>query len=300
MGILDRIKGLFGAASGQGDGELSRGPLGLAVGDGVGYYQERFTVTGLRRIEGEKVTVHHYVLVDGGGQRAVLAAEDGAEQKLALERVVQASVDWNADVLDKIADEPFRLHARGTRRCRSWNDGTTAHARSVAFRHYLDASGERIIALEDFNGVREIRVGEPVFEPELLLVRAGAVDEHVAGAVDEEDAAAEAAAQRSRGSPIAAALALSGMRADDVPLPSSSSAGGGAKPRRAGEDSVDSDPTAYDDDNWSDDSFGTEPAAAQPAQPKPARVEDFVDSEDDEWAAAALILREQTAAAHRA
>lgn len=136
MGILDRIKGLFGAGSGSGDDELSRGPLGLAVGDGVGYYQERFTVTGLRRIEGEKVTVHHYVLVDGGGQRAVLAAEDGPEQKLALERIVQASVDWNADVLDKIADEPFRIHARGTRRCRSWNDGTTAHARSVAFRHY--------------------------------------------------------------------------------------------------------------------------------------------------------------------
>lgn len=298
MGILDRIKGLFGAGSGCGDEELSRGPLGLAVGDGVGYYDERFTVTGLRRIEGEKVTVHHYVLVDGGGQRAVLAAEDGPEQKLALERVVQASVDWNADILDKIADEPFRIHARGTRRCRSWNDGTTAHARSVAFRHYLDASGERIIALEDFNGVREIRVGEPVFEPELLLVRAGAVDEHVAGAVDEEDAAAEAQAQRSRGSPIAAAMALSGMRADDVPLPSS----GATKPRRAGEDSVDSDPTAYDDDKWSDDAFGAEPAAAAaaPAPAKSTRVEDFVDSEDDEWAAAALILRQQTASAHRA
>jgi hypothetical protein len=285
MGILDTLKSIFGSGPAGVPEQQMRGPLRLAPGDSVSYYKDRYAVTGLRVLEGDGSTIYQYILRDSKGGRIVLAAESGPDPQLTLQKVVTGQVDWNADVLEGLLDEPLKLTHRGTMRVKSYGDPLTMASRTLNYREYEDASGEQLASLEDFGNYKEVRVGEPVFEPECVFHRAGEDAPPAEAEQEAEVVVAKGDAERRRGSPIAAAMALSGKNASDVaPLRADASKVKGREDQ-AGDDI---DPTAYDDEKWSDE----EEEAAKPASATPG-VEDFVDSEEDEWLVATQFVREQ-------
>ncbi|MCG3135866.1 MAG: hypothetical protein HMLKMBBP_03642 [Planctomycetes bacterium] len=292
MGFLDKFRSAFTGGAVTAAPE-PMGPLQLMAGDGVGFYRERFGVTGVRILEGDGGTAYQYVLRDRSSQRAVLCA--WADGSYSLQRVVAAEVDWNADVLRNVGDAPFHLVRRGQFRVSSRGDAATAGARTSSVRHYEDPAAERSVTLEDFGGYREVRVGEPVLEPELDIVRAG--DAHAERAhheTDERDAAevvAESGARAAaRGSAMAAALALSGQHAEDLAPVRADARRASPSASRADEE-ADADPTAYDDERWADEKDPS--ATAEGGRETDADgIQDFAESEEDEWLAAAQYARE--------
>lgn len=270
MGLLDRLKSLVTTAHDAAPADL-RGPLRLAPGDAVGWYREKWAVAGVRRVEGQGQVVWQYCLRSRDRSTAVLAVEEGTEPTLWLERPAADEVPWDKDVLDGIADEPFELSSHGKADVEQFGDVPTPHARTVSFRQFEDGSGDRTVVLEDWQGHREVRVGESVHEAELTLVRAedqGGVPDQFWS--DPKTAEVDAASQRS------AADALV-ERAGD----------GGAEPSSGEVVREDLDPTAFDDEEWQDGDEGD--AGLAPSGPL---VEAVVDSEDDEWLAAARYIRE--------
>jgi hypothetical protein len=271
MGILDRLKSLVTTARDAVPADL-RGPLRLSPGDAVGWYREKWAVAGVRRVDGQGQVVWHYCLRARGGDAAVLAVEEGTEPTLWLERPADlAAIPWDRDVLEGIAEEPFKLSSHGRAEVAQVGDTPAAHARHVDFRQFEDAAADRTVLLEDWQGHREARVGEIVHEAELTFVRAAET-----GGVPADFWADPATAEIvDRGSPSSAAHALTQSHDDTVEPPST--------------DIVreDLDPTAFDDEEWEDGDEGDGGAGSSGPL-----VEAVVDSEDDEWLAAARYIRD--------
>jgi len=260
------------------------GPLELAKGDFVTHYRDRFAVVGHRVLEGDGGTVLLYCLKDKDGAAAVLACEGGPEASFTLQRAVKADVKWDADVITGVSEEPLRLVKKGRAKVRAWDDsGLPADVRSVEFRRYADASGDAVLCLDDYQGRREVRLGEPVYEAEMEFERgagagrAGSRTAAVARAKTFEDAADD---EVVKGTPRAAAKAL------EQNMGAKKSGAAGAKP--------DHDPTAYDDDKWIDAVDEKPKAKARAAQPV-AKAAAADDDEDDEWTSASQLVRQSGA-----
>jgi hypothetical protein len=254
------------------------GPLRLATGDFVVHYRARFAVVGVRRLECEKRVVFQYCLRDENGATTVLVADDGPETALTLQRAIDVKVPWDVDALDDVLDEPFKLRAHGSRRVRAFDDaGVATGARSMEHREFRDASGDRVLVLEDYAGRRETRLGEVIFETELEFERATST--RAAGiltaALDADRFESAAEDEVVPGSPRAAAKALE----ENV---------GVAGARAVTTAAPDRDPTAYDDDHWTDER--DEQTATSPRRRAAARA--HVD-EEDEWVDATQFLRDE-------
>lgn len=276
MSFFDRLKSLVGSRA---DASVDlTGPLRLALGDGIAYYQERFAVTGVRRVEGSGQVVWQYCLRDRSGERTVLVAEEGAELKLWIQRIVDAELPWDQDVLDGIDEEPFKLTARGRADVAAVGDTGVPACAAVDYREFEDSSSERTVVLEDWAGQREVRVGELVHEAEVTFVRASEsdgepVDVFGVGASD---------MNAPRGTPDAASGALTERRDEDPDsFPTE-------------EAPEDRDPTAFDDDSWDEDDDDADISTSNGVE-----VEPVIDSEEDEWYAAAQVLRAQAGTAER-
>jgi hypothetical protein len=273
--LLDKIGRVAPATTPQ--KRPPRGPLNLAVGDFVTHYRERFEVTGVRQVAGDGPPAIHYCLRDQRGVRAVLSAEDRPDPACALQRNVNGEVPWDADVLTGISDEPFRAVRRGRANVRAWGDaGLPEGSRSMEYREFEDAAGDRVLVIEDHQGIREARIGEPVFETELDFERAegggsgGGTFSTALGVKTFEDQAREDVV---KGTPRAAALALDR---------NVGTAGPGQQ-----EADVDHDPTA-DDESWGD-ALGKEPDEARLRTKAAARPHQH--EHDDEWLSAAQRIR---------
>lgn len=269
----------FGAAKPAG------GPLRLMTGDFVTHYRERFAVVGTRVLEGDGATVTQYCLRNENGAAAVLAAEGGAEASLTLQRHVKADVKWDADELTGIGDAPVRVVRKSRMKVRAVDDaGIAANVRSVESRRFSDASGDLVVVLEDFQGAREIRVGEAVFEAEMEFERAAGNDSAgthsaaLAGAKAFEDAAEN---DIVKGTPRAAAKAL------EENMGAKKAAGKTSATKSAAQD-----PTGYDDDAWADaeeDVTASIPVRAA----KPAK-QTSGEEDEDEWVSATQLVRDGT------
>lgn len=261
------------------------GPLKLSMGDFVTHYRERFIVAGVRRLEGSGSKIQHYCLRDASGAAAVLAVEDSADPVFTLQRLVPGDIRWDADSLD-VADGRFGAPKRFEMKVRTWDDaGIAVGVRSMTLREFRDPSDERVLVLEDYDGRREVRVGEPVFEAELECERAGSgrrAGVHTAalgGAATFEDTIDDDIA---KGSPRAAAKVLE----QNV---------GNSKTSRRGLDEADeNDPGTYVDE-WSDakDVVPETVSTRSKAAAKPS-MED-----SDEWVNATRLLRDSPEARRR-
>jgi hypothetical protein len=281
MGFFDNLLQKVGtapraaAAPFLGQGKPPEGPLDLAIGDFVTIYQERFAVVGLRVHQSDSHTSHHYCLKDGGGNSAVLAADGARDPALTLQRPMSMQVDWTSDVVAGIAKDPLKLFARGRMRVRTWGDsGNASGTRHVEIRRLADASGDTVLALEEYDGRKEARLGETVFEGEMQFERAGRGDDAPAAPLSGADVFEEMAEESIvKGSPRAAAKALE----ENV----------GAQPGSAQGDAA-ADPTAYDDDEWAD-AVDTKPVSVSMPR-KQSHADRVVAEDEDEWDAATEIV----------
>jgi hypothetical protein len=275
------------AASFFGPAKAPPGPLKLATGDFVSHYKDRFAVVGLRVVEGDGSTVYHYRLRDAEGAEATLVAEDCPDPVFSLQRPVAGAIQWDAEVLNDVADEPMRIVQRGKMKVKGgWDDsGVPQGARGMEYREFEDASGDRVLVLEDWQGKREMRVGSPVFEAELEFERAagtssgGVRSAAIAGAKAFEETPEDSI---SKGSPRAAAKSLE----QNV----------GASKGKTKVVEVDRDPTAYDDDSWADApdvESADDPAAANDPQrlPETRRPMRPLEEDEDEWISATQLVR---------
>lgn len=278
MGFLDRIRSVVASARGSFTPEL-RGPLGLAPGDGVGFYRERWAVAGVRRLDADGALTWQYCLESADGGPALLTClpdADGGAPEVRLERPLDAAttggISWDQDEVALPQHGTFRLARTGRASARHGGDTPSHGGRNVRFRELTDGDGDVTLVLEDWTVRREARVAEPVHEAELTLVRGeggGAAPEAFWNESTEETAAAR------KGSPIAAALALAGRSPEPVLQPVED------------EDPEAREPEAYADDEWNEGD-GT---ADAPAAPSPLSVTVSLDTEDDEWLAATAYLR---------
>lgn len=239
MRILDWFRSLLGGASASMTGSrAAQSPLELPVGSEFAYYRERYVVTGVRVVTAEeRVRFDHCAEGEDGTRVVVSATADGA---LSLGRVHTQPLDWSADTHVGLGEEPLRLVATHECRVRHEGLGTAGPARQVVSRRFEDEGGDRWLLLEQYGEEREARLCEPIFREELSMGDE-LVEQPAAEAADAAPLEASPAAGE-KGSPAAAALALSG---------------GGDGPAME----LDHDPTAYDDDEWADAEFDEEPAA---------------------------------------
>lgn len=256
------------------------GPLDLAPGDFVTHYKDRFAVVGVRVLEGDGAAqAFHYVMKDEKGAYAVLACV-GAGPDLTIERPPQGDVKAEGDCV-RLGDDAFKLAAKGRARLRAFEDaGVPSGCKSVDFQRFTDSSGDRVLCLDDFQGRKEARVGDAVFEAEMEFERAsgakgaGTMTQVMGGASSFEDAAEH---EIVKGTPRAAAKALE----ENV----------GAKrvaKKPAGDD--DSDTIGYDDDTWADAEDEQQDKAPVRAKVV-AKIRSPAD-EEDEWVSATQLVRE--------
>lgn len=264
MGLFDRLKSLVGG--GRAEVVDMRGPLGLAPGDGVGYYRERWLVSGTRRLVHDGQVTWHYCLRDADGGRAALVVEDGPEPSMWVQRVVAAEVPWDTDVLEGVGDEPFRLTARGTATADHAGDTGTPPVRTVEFREFEDSGADRVVVLENWGGQQEIRVGETALEAEITLAHGGAPEGDVL------DSSNDVAIEEGTHPHAAEALAHDVAAGDEDVV--------------EGVVREEIDPNGFEDDAWHDEDEAEPEVASMPL------VEAVVDSEDDEWLAATRYVRE--------
>ena len=281
MGFFDNLLQKVGtaprAAAGSflGPAKAPAGPLDLAIGDFATIYGERFAVVGVRVHQSDSHTSHHYCLRDATGNAAVLAADGARDPALTLQRLMSTQVDPTADVVVGIAAEPLKLFARGRMRVRAWGDsGNASGARQVEIRRLSDASGDTVLVLEEYDGRKEVRLGETVFEGEMQFERSGRADDSPAAPLDGADAFEDISEDEIvKGSPRAAAKALE----ENVGVQHVAQHGGAV-----------ADPTAYDDDEWAD-AVDTKPVNV--SMPRRATHADRVMNEaEDEWDAATEIV----------
>lgn len=269
MGFLDRLKSIVGGADG-GSAAGPSGPLSLAPGDAVGWYRERWAVAGVRRLASPGQVTWHYCLRARDGSATVLAAEEGETPALWIQRPVDADLPWDTEVLDGIADEPFKLSSHGQASVTQFGDTPVPQARSVSYREFEDAAAERTVVLEDWMGTREVRVGEAVHEAELTLVRAADSGD---ATHDFWEAQGAAPSESQNGNPLsAAAKALTGSSDEEF--------------LATDDDGIDQDPTAFDDEEWDEHEDRADTSVSAPY------VEAILDSEEDEWVAAHEHIRQ--------
>jgi hypothetical protein len=280
MGFFDNLLQKVGtaprAAAGSflGPAKPPAGPLDLAIGDFATIYGERFAVVGIRVHQSDSHTSHHYCLRDATGNAAVLAADGARDPALTLQRLMSTQVDPSADVVVGISPEPLKLFARGRMRVRAWGDsGSASGARQVEIRRLADASGDTVLVLEEYDGRKEVRLGETVFEGEMQFERGGRADDSAAPLDGADAFEAVSDDEIVKGSPRAAAKALE----ENVGVQDDAQHGGAA-----------ADPTAYDDDEWAD-AVDTKPVnVAMPR--KHTHADRVVADAEDEWDAATEIV----------
>lgn len=293
MGFFDRIRSVLGGGAFGARVDFG-GPLGLALGDAVVHYRERWRVEAIRVLDTGGEPLHHYCLCGPAGERAILVAAPGDDPVLSLQRDVDADIAPDAEVVEGVADEPFRAVARGRSRVHVQGAAPSGAAASVEWRAYADASGDRQILVEEYPGRREVRVGETVFAPELEFERGDigtAPPRESADATSEDPLAA--APRNARGSPQAAARALLGAAADDEADDAADRAARAASPEE--ETPREEVEPGYEDERWADEQDVAEviiAAADLEARPTP-------ESEEAEWREAARFLREHGEAAWR-
>ena len=281
MGFFDNLLQKVGTAPRAaaspllGPSKAPAGPLDLAIGDFATIYGERFAVVGVRVHQSDSHTSHHYCLKDGGGNFAVLAADGARDPALTLQRMMSMQVDWSSDVVAGIAKEPVKLFARGRMRVRTWGDsGNASGARHVEIRRLADASGDCVLVLEEYDGRKEQRLGETVFEGEMQFERAGRADDAPAAPLEGADSFEEMAEETIvKGSPRAAAKALE----ENVGSQDASQEGGAP-----------ADPTAYDDDEWAD-AVDTKPVNVSMPR-KQSHADRVVPEAEDEWDIATQLV----------
>lgn len=207
--FLSKIKGAAVPAA-----NAPVGPLGLKVGDRLAYYQETFQVAGVRVLEAPGEVRFLYCLRDAEGTRAVLAAHEGDADGFSLQRVLGREIDWTAQVVEDVAEEPLSFRREGQCRVRTAGDSGVEGSRQVKFREYADEDGDEVLLLEDYGVRREARHGEPVSRAELELhpCEETADPNDATGDVDPPESVPTGPTGKVRkGSPFAAAMALSGQ-----------------------------------------------------------------------------------------
>ncbi len=250
MGILDRFTSLM---SRRDQTKIDpKGPLGLLPGDTLSHYETRYQVSGTRvQLRGERL-VYQYRLRGEDNAVAVLIAGGDVADGFLLERVrTDLSVDWQSDVQTGPEEEQFRLVDEGACAVRNVGEATTGQSSQVRYRIFEDEESGQILTLEDRSGSREVRMGDPVFEGELDFHGAAGPTEERAWDVEVEDCDEQGtdadADDVTRGSPLAAALALEGRFASSATDPSTFS---------------EKDATEFVDAEWSDaDEIGSEIAS---------------------------------------
>jgi hypothetical protein len=281
MGFFDNLLQKVGTAPRAaaspflGPAKPPAGPLDLAIGDFATVYGERFAVVGLRVHQSDSHTSHHYCLKDATGGFAVLAADGARDPAFTLQRMMSTQVDWSSDVVVGVAEQPLRLFARGRMRLRAWGDsGNASGARHVEIRRLADASGDCVLVLEEYDGRKEVRLGETVFEGEMQFERNGRGDDAPAAPIDGADDFEDMREERIvRGSPRAAAKALE----ENVGLQHEPEQDGPA-----------ADPTAYDDDEWAD-AVDTKPVSVSTPR-RQSHADRVVADADDEWETATQLV----------
>jgi hypothetical protein len=160
-------------------------------------------------------------------------------------------------------------------RVRTWGDsGNASSARHVEIRRLADASADCVLVLEDYDGRKEVRLGETVFEGEMQFERAGRGDDAPAAPLSGADSFEEMAEEAIvKGSPRAAAKALE----ENVGAQAASAQGDAA-----------ADPTAYDDDEWAD-AVDTKPVSVSMPR-KQSHADRVVPEAEDEWDTAAQLV----------
>ena len=262
MGLLDRIRSRFDRGTSVSTDPV--GPLGLAVGDAVGYWTERWVVVGWRVLETGSRQVVHYCLRDDAGARATMVT-DRDDETLWLQRVVELDGPVG-DVVEGVTDEPLRLSATETFRVRSNGDVGGEPSRSAVVREYHDEECEHVLVVEDHGGQTLARLGEAVHRAEITTGDAVAPPATAAAPVATPDGSAPGPASErpvdadtdeddddfaglddfdddnlgdvDKGTPLAAALALEGRVAHRA----------FAATRAQGE----GDEEGYADDEWAD------------------------------------------------
>jgi hypothetical protein len=260
------------------------GPLRLATGDHVKHYRDQFVVVGARYIEGADHRTWHYCLRDAKGAAAVVVAPEGDDAVCSIQRPMKGDVRWDSDVVtDSAVSRPLKVVRRGKAKVRAWDDaGPATAARTVDYREFADAEGERVAALEDYQGVHEARIGDPVFESELTFERAaerGAAGVFTAAAARAGAFEDVATGEIVKGTPRAAARVLE----QNV----------GATMPRAGAKPADFEPIGYEDDSWADTSDAIQ-TAATPKHKSPPTLQPAgpaTSADDDEWSSAARLIR---------
>ena len=212
-----------------------------------------------------------------------LGARSVLDGRLSLGRVLPELPDWTTAEHKGPDDEPLRLVATHT--CHVSHEGrdTCGPAREVTSRRFEDESGDLWLLLEQYGEARQARRVEPIFREELAIGDELAVEDAKSDAGAAIEAAVEAASSAvgsvEKGSPAAAAMALTGTGSGQAV-------------------EIDHDPTAYDDDEWADAEFDVESGGNSVIEESPdaASVWDaafagrrasvhHVDDEDDDWLA---------------
>lgn len=248
------------------------GPLDLSPGDLITYYREKLVVSGIRILTTEGPLVFQYCLKDDVGRKSVLVAiDDGERPELSLQRFTDHDVKWEAETVNDFEDETYTFRAEGQARLQHIGDTWMRGCRMLDFRVLDDESGDQLLVLEDYNGQRETRLGEPLFEGEFGIVRGERPEESEdTGEVISEvpSGTAEVEIDAARGSPLAAALALSKEQPEE--------------PSQEISESEDEWSDAYDDDDWADAEYDDRPIAKR--APKWTRVKAAPAKSDGETA----------------
>jgi len=237
MSIFDRFVSAFKG------GRAPTGPLDMRPGDKVDYYDESFILTGLRVLNSEGPQVFLYCLKDEVGRKVVLAAVEGEVAEYSLQRFTDHEVRWEAERVEDLGeDEVFEFKAEGRARLQHVGDTWVRTAKQVDFRVYEDEASDQLLVLEDYNGERETRRAEPLYEGEFSVHREDVENDYedFGGEQISEvpSGTAEIEIEAKKGSPQAAAMMLSREQPDDQSQEISQS--------------EDEWSDAYDDDDWSD------------------------------------------------
>ena len=239
MGIFDRFTSLIARRD---QAKIDpKGPLGLLPGDELSHYDTRYKVIGTRvHTRGERL-VYQYRLRGEDKSIAILVAGGDVADGFALERVrSDFKVAWDQDMQSGPEDEEFRIADQGSGSVRHFGETGTTSDR-MRYRVFEDEESGQILSLEEYGSAREVRLGDPVFEGELSFHGGAGPGEERAWDTEFEDCDEQAPDDAddgvSRGSPMAAAMALEGRLTSGASDPSSFTA---------------HDATDFDDAEWAD------------------------------------------------
>jgi hypothetical protein len=167
------LKNLLSRDRGAASPDLA-GPLRLAPGDRVLYYQRAFLMTGIVALTGGDRRFWQYRLRDEGGDEAVLIVADGAERALSLQSILPPGAgpeDGSEEIVHN--GVRFRRVADGAATTFATGDVSPEKTGTVRWAEYRDEDDIRVLFHETWPDSVEVRAGESLYENELELRRAG-------------------------------------------------------------------------------------------------------------------------------